>query len=99
MAPGTDAARLLGGRVRAGRQRVGLTQMDFALLVGMNVAHLGRIERGEGNPNLETLVRLAHALDLDVGDLVAGIRIEHFPPLPNTYSVREFIREKEKRAG
>lgn len=99
MAPGTDAARLLGGRVRAGRQRTGLTQMDFALLVGMNVAHLGRIERGEGNPNLETLVRLAHALDLDVADLVGGIRVEHFPPLPTTYSVREFIREKQKRAG
>lgn len=97
MAIVSDASRLLGGRVRAARQRTGLTQMDFALLVGMNVAHLGRIERGEGNPNLETLVRLAGALDLDVGDLVMGIRPEHFPPLQPTYSARDFIREREKR--
>lgn len=95
----TDAARLLGGRVRAGRQRTGLTQMDFALLIGMNVAHLGRIERGEGNPNLETLVRLSHALDIDVSDLVRGIRIEHFPSASAAYSVREFLRERQNRAG
>ena len=95
----TDAARLLGARVRAGRRRTGLTQMDFALLVGMNVAHLGRIERGEGNPSLETLVRLSHALDIDVSDLVHGIRIEHFPSPPSVYSVREFLRERDKRTG
>lgn len=79
-----EAARRTGA---GGSSAHGLTQMDFALPIGMNVAHLGRIERGEGNPDRETLVRLAHAFDLDVADLVGGIRIEHFPP------------RKEKRVG
>ena len=73
--------------------------MDFALLVGMNVGSSGSDRTGEGNPNLESLVRLAHALDIDVADLVRGIRVGHFPPLSTTYSVWEFIREKEKRVG
>ncbi len=98
MAPGTEAARLLGDRVRSLRTSTGRTQMDFALYVGMNVAHLGRIERGQGNPNLETLVRLADALKVDVAELVRGIGIEHFPPLPRAEIAREYLDRKSRIA-
>jgi len=94
MGPGTAAARLLGDRVRSLRRATGNTQMDFALYVGMNVAHLGRIERGEGNPNLETLVRLADALGVDVAELVAGIRVEHYPSNPQTEINRDYLERK-----
>jgi transcriptional regulator with XRE-family HTH domain len=72
--------------------------MDFALYIGMNVAHLGRIERGQGNPNLETLVRLADALGVDVAELVVGIRVEHFPPLPRAEIAREYLDRKSRIA-
>ena len=98
MASGTEAAKLLGDRVRSLRQSSGRTQMDFALYVGMNVAHLGRIERGQGNPNLETLVRLADALKVDVGDLVRGIGVEHFPPLPEVAINRDYLDRKRRIA-
>lgn len=98
MASGTEAAKLLGNRVRSLRQQSGATQMDFALYVGMNVAHLGRIERGHGNPSLETLVRLADALDVDVAELVRGIRVEHFPPLPQAEVNRDYLERKKRIA-
>lgn len=98
MASGTEAAKLLGDRVRALRRESGRTQMDFALYAGMNVAHLGRIERGDGNPNLETLVRLAEALGVDVAELVRGIRVEHFPPLPEVAINRDYLARKSRIA-
>lgn len=94
----TDAGRLIGDRIRDRRRATGMSQMDFALYVGMNVAHLGRIERGQGNPNLETLVRLADALAIDVSELVAGIGIEHFPPLPQTAINRDYLARKSRIA-
>lgn len=96
MASGTEAARLLGDRVRSLRQRTGRTQMDFALYSGINQTHLGRIERGEGNPSLETLVRLADALQVDIAELVGGIRVEHFPTRPGLELAREYV---DRRRG
>lgn len=96
MAPGTEAARLLGHRIRDLRQHRGRTQMDFAYIVGMNVAHLGRIERGETNPTLETIVRLADALGVTASDLVTGIRIEHYPAIPGLEIAREFVERRRR---
>lgn len=31
---------------------------------------LGRIERGLRNPTLETLLKVAHALEIDFGDVI-----------------------------
>jgi transcriptional regulator with XRE-family HTH domain len=92
-----DAARLLGERVLTERQRVGITQMDAAHLAGINVAHYGRIERGTGNPNLETLVRLAAVLGVDPGDLVRGMTVDQLPPSRVSYSAADYIRERERR--
>jgi transcriptional regulator with XRE-family HTH domain len=96
MASRTEAARLLGERVRDLRRRRGTTQMDFALYIGMNVAHLGRIERGDTNPTLETIVRLADALGVDASALVKGIRAEHYPPIPGIELDREYLERKRR---
>jgi transcriptional regulator with XRE-family HTH domain len=92
------ASRLLGERVLAERQRVGITQMDVANLAGINVAHYGRIERGIGNPNLETLIRLAGVLGVDPGDLVRGMTVDQLPPSRVSYSAADYIRERQARA-
>lgn len=76
----------------------GVSQMEFAELAGMNVAHYGRIERGVGNPGLETLVRIAGVLGLDPSDLVRGIRLQDLPERDRpAYSVADFLRERSRR--
>lgn len=40
----------------------------------LHVSNLARIEQGSSNPNLDTLVRIAGALNTSVADLVRDIR-------------------------
>lgn len=98
-APRSEAFRLLGERFRMERERVGLTQMDLAHLAGMNVANYGKIERGLGNPNFETLVRLAGVLGVDPGSLLEGMKASDLPPTKTAFTAADFIREREKRGG
>lgn len=44
------------------RREAGLTQQQLAELTGIAQADISRLERGEGNPSLRTLQRLAKGL-------------------------------------
>jgi len=94
----SDASRILGERFRQERQRLSLTQMDLAYLAGMNVANYGKIERGVGNPNFETIVRLAGVMGVDPAVFVQGITLEQLPPTKASYTAKDYIREREQRA-
>jgi transcriptional regulator with XRE-family HTH domain len=65
----------------------------------MNVSNYGKIERGIGNPVLHTIVRLAAVLGIDAGALIAGISAEHLPPLIETFSAADYVREQRTRRG
>jgi transcriptional regulator with XRE-family HTH domain len=55
------------------RTAAGMTQEQLSLEAGVATAVISRIENGHANPETETLVRLAKALDVPVGALVAGV--------------------------
>ncbi len=59
----------VGQKIRTLRLLQNLTQEKVALTAGMWTSQLGAIERGEKNPTLETLARIADALNVDVKDL------------------------------
>jgi len=59
----------LGGRIRSLRRGRGRTQEQLAERVGLSVNYVSRIERGLENPTLETLLGLAEALKVELGDL------------------------------
>jgi transcriptional regulator with XRE-family HTH domain len=61
--------RRLGLRIRQLRREKGLTLESAAELMGVHDRHLARIERAETNPSLATLVAIASALRVAVGDL------------------------------
>lgn len=70
-----DIRRVFGARVRGLRLSAGLTQEELAHRAGMHWTYLGGIERGERNPSLLNICRLASALGVapsnlfvDVGD-------------------------------
>jgi transcriptional regulator with XRE-family HTH domain len=52
----------LGKAVRALRIKRGLSQEAFADEVKLDRAYMGRIERGENNPTVMTVYRIARAL-------------------------------------
>lgn len=54
----------VGSNVRRWRELRGLTQEQLAAEADISMRHMGRIERGEGNPTVDVLERLANVLDL-----------------------------------
>ena len=53
---------VLGKKIRAARTEAGYSQEAFALRVGIFRTAMGRLERGEVNPSLGTLLLIADAL-------------------------------------
>lgn len=51
------------------RRARGLTQKELADLAGMRQPRVAEIERGDANPELKTLIRIARALEVGLADL------------------------------
>lgn len=62
---------VIGGNIRILRLKNGLSQEQLALLSNMNTSYIGQIERGEKNPTIRTLEKIAIALKIDFTDLFA----------------------------
>ena len=68
-----------GKRVRELRKKLGLTLAELAAQVGINPAHLWRIEtgaKGGGNPSAKTLGKLADALKVKPGELLTPLETD-----------------------
>jgi transcriptional regulator with XRE-family HTH domain len=71
MAEAPTIGGLLGERVRELRKKRGLTQVEFASLCGVPQSRISTIENGSRVPNVETVLRLAHALGCKVTTLMS----------------------------
>ena len=60
----------LGEAVRLSRVDAGLSQEVLADAADLHITVLGDVERGVGNPNYDTLLKLARALGVAPGALV-----------------------------
>jgi transcriptional regulator with XRE-family HTH domain len=58
-----------GKRVRELRDKTGYSQEDLADLAGIHRTYLGGIERGERNPSLKNIQRIAKALKVPIDEL------------------------------
>ena len=63
----------IGRRIRERRKEAGKSQEGFARDAGVERSFYGKIERGTHNVTLDTLGRIATALDVDLGELLAGL--------------------------
>ena len=59
----------MGKKIRVVRKKKGLNQEDVASEAGIHVSTLGRIERGESNPPIQTVNKVAQALHVKTGEL------------------------------
>jgi len=60
---------LLGKKIRELRQKAGFSQEAFATDAGLERSYYGRVERGERNPTAINIIKIADALDQEVGKL------------------------------
>jgi transcriptional regulator with XRE-family HTH domain len=97
--PLSQAARILGERVRELRQKLAVSQDDVANLAGINVSNYGKIERGLSNPTFHTVVRIAVVLGVDPSVLVQGLGAASLPEHTTTFTARDFVRERLERHG
>lgn len=74
----------LGKRIRKYRRAAKLTQRELAELIDCSDGHIGHIERAVGIPSLETVVKIANALQVSLDQLVLGSLEE-----PEKYYLRE----------
>jgi len=65
-----DLQKTLGRNLRLYREQRGLSQEDFADLVGVHRTYMGGVERGERNLTLRSVERLAAMIDVDPLDLL-----------------------------
>jgi len=52
----------LGAAIRARRERVGLSQEEFGFEAAIHRTYIGGIERGERNPTVLTMLKIAGVL-------------------------------------
>lgn len=73
-APLSPATEAFGQRIRARRLELGLSQEALAQRADLHWTMVGQTERGMRNISLHNILKLAEALDVDAGELIAGIR-------------------------
>jgi transcriptional regulator with XRE-family HTH domain len=66
-----DIVVILGKRIRALRLRTGLSQEKFAAKAGLDRTYYAGIERGERNPSVKQLAKIATALGTPLAALFA----------------------------
>jgi len=62
-----------GQKIQQLRKEKGLTQEGLADLIGVDRSYMGFVERGERNPTLDKIVKIAKALKVSLSDLFKGI--------------------------
>ena len=65
----------IGARIKAARERAGLTQEDLAAELDMSPTHISVLERGRKAPRLETLVNIANALQVSTDMLLQDVLV------------------------
>jgi transcriptional regulator with XRE-family HTH domain len=70
------------------RRKLGMTQDELAAGSGIDSSNIRAYENGRAIPSIYSLVRIAKALDIDAGALLAGLTVEHFGVRAGERSVR-----------
>ncbi len=85
-----SAVQAIGSRVRELRLARSLTLQAMANLTGLSPSLLSLVERGRTSPSIGTLVAVAHALGVHMGDLVPGESVEKESPVTRVRDQREY---------
>jgi transcriptional regulator with XRE-family HTH domain len=62
-----------GQRLKILRKDRGVTQEDLAFKIGVDRSYMGFIERGEKNPTLKNLAKIAKAFKISLSELFKSV--------------------------
>lgn len=88
-----DTKKLIGARIKELRKQAGLTQEQLAELVSLDARHLSRLEVGRHFPSLDSLERIALALNVPL------VEFFQFPTDDTPAALRTYLARFAKRAN
>lgn len=59
--------KTIGQKIQSRRKELGITQQELADIAGVGINTLVAVERGQGNPSLKVLQKIAGAIGFSVG--------------------------------
>lgn len=92
----SPAAGKLGANVRAQRDEVGLTREQVAEKTGHDVGTIARVERGEVDARISTLLAIAGALDVEACEFVHGVTLDMVPTPQPRSEARKWLRSRRR---
>jgi transcriptional regulator with XRE-family HTH domain len=85
----------LGQAIKERRKELRMSQADLAFRIGLEVPNLSVIENGKSNPQVLTLVKIACALDIELGGITPGVRnFKGYLETPTAYVPRKHKTKK-----
>ena len=69
----SDIAKTVGRRLRSCRQAQAFSQEKLAERAGLHPTYIGQVERGEKNLTIESLEKIAGALNMPIADVFERI--------------------------
>lgn len=61
--------KMFGARIVTLRKKAGITQEELSFRCGIHRAYMGTIERGEKSVTLDTVVKIANGLNIEIKEL------------------------------
>lgn len=93
-----EAVKHFGRRVRELRTGLGMKQKDLARRAAFSLSYMTRLERGEAEPGLELVVRIAEALSVEAHELLLVSPVDPWPAMEAQARQRlEAILERRDR--
>jgi len=62
----SEISKEIGNKIRKAREEARLTQLEVANTSGINVTYYAQIERGEVNPSIDKVQRIAKTLNITI---------------------------------
>ncbi len=90
-----ELAIYLGKNIRKYRLNADISQESLSLSAGLNPAYIGRLERGEKCPTIDTLFRICDALKISVCEI---LNFDDNVPSSKTEAIFRIQRAIEKLA-
>ena len=90
-------ARVIGEKLRAARQSVGISLRELARKTEMSASMLSQIETGKAYPSVRSIYDIAAALDLPVDYFFPGRPDEPLTPTDDNFSTEGVLTASEMR--
>ena len=92
----SEIAKHIGLRIRSYRTQLGYSQEKLAEISGCHPTYIGQIERGEKNPTLESVEKIATALNLSLSKLFENLGSDNSNERNIPLECYEFLLSKSK---